>query len=177
VDFSLGFPTKILYAFLISSSVLHVPPLSSFWFDHPNDIWWRVQVMKLLIMQSSPVFATSSLIVRNILLSTLFSNTLNLCHFVILWNQVNGWILRSGVASPLAQTPSWRTATCRLTPIAYSIHRQLLSTSGVRLLHPRPKLGSFNTVLPTDHIPVKVSLKAYRGSGGTPKEEPTVPIG
>jgi hypothetical protein len=23
-------------------------------FDHPNNIWWSVQVMKLLIMQSSP---------------------------------------------------------------------------------------------------------------------------
>jgi hypothetical protein len=25
------------------------------WFDHPNNSWWRLQVMKLLIMQSSPV--------------------------------------------------------------------------------------------------------------------------
>jgi len=24
------------------------------WFDHPNNIWWSVQVMKLLIIQSSP---------------------------------------------------------------------------------------------------------------------------
>jgi hypothetical protein len=23
------------------------------WFDHPNNIWWNVWVMKLLIMQSS----------------------------------------------------------------------------------------------------------------------------
>jgi hypothetical protein len=29
-------------------------------FDHPSNIWWRIQVIKLLIMQSSP--ATSSLI-------------------------------------------------------------------------------------------------------------------
>jgi hypothetical protein len=26
------------------------------WFDHPNNIWWSVQVTKLLIMQSSPLF-------------------------------------------------------------------------------------------------------------------------
>jgi hypothetical protein len=24
------------------------------WFDHPNNIWWSIQVMKILIMQSSP---------------------------------------------------------------------------------------------------------------------------
>jgi hypothetical protein len=24
------------------------------WFDYPNNIWWSVQDMKLLIMQSSP---------------------------------------------------------------------------------------------------------------------------
>jgi hypothetical protein len=23
------------------------------WFDHPNNIWWRVQIMELLIMQFS----------------------------------------------------------------------------------------------------------------------------
>jgi len=41
---------------------------------HPN-IWWSVQAMKL-IMQPS---AISSLLVPNILLSTLFSIILNLC--------------------------------------------------------------------------------------------------
>ena len=33
--------------------VLHAPFISS-WFDHPNNIWCGVQIMKLLIMQSSP---------------------------------------------------------------------------------------------------------------------------
>jgi hypothetical protein len=33
-----------------------MPRLSHFrWLDHPNNIRWSVQVMKLLIMQSSPV--------------------------------------------------------------------------------------------------------------------------
>jgi hypothetical protein len=42
-------------------------------YDHTNNIWWSVQVMKLLIMQSSP--ATRHFLLRpNILLSTLFSN-------------------------------------------------------------------------------------------------------
>jgi hypothetical protein len=26
------------------------------WLDHPNNTWWSVQVMKLLIVQSSPLF-------------------------------------------------------------------------------------------------------------------------
>jgi hypothetical protein len=36
------------------SHVCHMRrPSNSSWFDHPNNIWWNVQVMKLLIMQSS----------------------------------------------------------------------------------------------------------------------------
>ena len=30
------------------------PPLHS-WLDHPNNIWWGVQSIKLLVMQSSPL--------------------------------------------------------------------------------------------------------------------------
>jgi len=29
-------------------------PFHSPWFHHPNNVWWSVQAMKLLIMQSSP---------------------------------------------------------------------------------------------------------------------------
>ena len=50
------------------------PSLSS-WFDHPNNIWWGVQIIKLL-MWFSPLPVTSSLLCPNILLSTVFSNTL-----------------------------------------------------------------------------------------------------
>jgi hypothetical protein len=48
-------------------------------FNHPNNILCRVQIMNLLIMQFSP--ASCHLISQrsNILLSTLFSKTLNLC--------------------------------------------------------------------------------------------------
>jgi hypothetical protein len=55
-----------------------LPPHYS-WFDHPNNIWWRVQVISssLCSLIHSPV--TSSLLGPNIPLSTLFSNTLNLC--------------------------------------------------------------------------------------------------
>jgi hypothetical protein len=46
-------------------------------FDLPNDMWWRVQIMKLPIVQLSPLFP-SSFLGPNILLSTLFSSTLSL---------------------------------------------------------------------------------------------------
>ena len=38
-----GLPTKVLYA-----SVLSPTPATSHssWFDHPNNIWWKVQIMK-----------------------------------------------------------------------------------------------------------------------------------
>jgi hypothetical protein len=48
-----GFPTKILYSFFISHVYYMSCPSHPPWFDHPN-IWWRVQIKKLLIMQSSP---------------------------------------------------------------------------------------------------------------------------
>jgi hypothetical protein len=49
------FRTKILYAFLIPLSALYMPcPSHPPWLNHPNNIWWSVQVMKLLITQSSP---------------------------------------------------------------------------------------------------------------------------
>jgi hypothetical protein len=45
----LGFLTKMLYAFLISQQFYTLHPPHPPWFDHPNNIWWRVQIMKLLI--------------------------------------------------------------------------------------------------------------------------------
>jgi len=57
----------------------HMPsPSHSSRFYHPHNIGWGVHIMELLVMQSllhSPV--TSSLIGPNILLNTMFSNTLN----------------------------------------------------------------------------------------------------
>jgi len=70
------FPTKILYAFLLSH-VCYMPcPSHPPWFDHPNNTWRSAQVTKLLTMQSSPA---SSLVTLPNTPSTLFSNTLNVC--------------------------------------------------------------------------------------------------
>jgi hypothetical protein len=37
-------------------------PSNPHWLDHPNNIWWSVQVTKLLIMRSSP--ASSHFLLR-----------------------------------------------------------------------------------------------------------------
>ena len=46
-----GFPTKTLYTSLLSPHTCYMShPSHSSWFDHPNNIWWGVQIIKLLIM-------------------------------------------------------------------------------------------------------------------------------
>jgi hypothetical protein len=51
----------------------------------PNHTWQGVQVMKLLIMQFSP----TSLFGPDILLSTLFSNTISVCSSLNVTDQVS----------------------------------------------------------------------------------------
>jgi len=60
---------------------LSLPP----WLSHHNNILWSVQVMKLLLQPP----ATSSVLCQNILLSTLFSNTLNLLSSLSVRDQVS----------------------------------------------------------------------------------------
>jgi hypothetical protein len=81
--------------------------------------------MKRLMMQFYPTSVTSSLFSPNMLLSTLFSNTLSLCS------------VRS--CESHAQPSSWKTTPCRLFAIAYSVFSQLPSMSGDRQLHPQPE--------------------------------------
>ena len=47
IPFPSGFPAKTLYVPLLSPTVLHD---HSSQFDHLNNIWWAVQIIKLLIM-------------------------------------------------------------------------------------------------------------------------------
>jgi hypothetical protein len=87
--FPSGFPTKILYAFLFFSHSCYMsctshPP----WLDNSNYTWWTVQVMKLL-MQLSPTSYHFIPFGPNILLSTLFSNTLSLCSSLNVRDQVS----------------------------------------------------------------------------------------
>jgi hypothetical protein len=48
VFFFPDFPTRILCAFLFTPDMLHAPPISSFWSDHPNNIYSGVRVMRPL---------------------------------------------------------------------------------------------------------------------------------
>ena len=68
--FPSGFPTETLYTPVLHTYYMPRPSHSRF--GHPNNTVWGTQIMKL----HSPV--TSSLLDPNVLLSTLFSNTLSL---------------------------------------------------------------------------------------------------
>jgi hypothetical protein len=80
--------SKFRTQFLFPQCVLMPRPSQSPWLDHPNNIWWSVQVLKFLIMQSSPV-SRHFLLGPNILLSTLFSDTLSLCSYLSVRDQVS----------------------------------------------------------------------------------------
>jgi len=55
------------------SLACYIPPLSHpLWLHHLDNIWWRIQAVKLLIMHSYPA-SCHFLIGTNVLLSTLFS--------------------------------------------------------------------------------------------------------
>jgi hypothetical protein len=58
----------------------HMPrPSHSFRFNHPSNIWWGVQTKRSPLYSGFHTPVTSSVLGPNILLSTLFSNTLSLC--------------------------------------------------------------------------------------------------
>jgi hypothetical protein len=80
---------NILRAFLSSPSSYMLWPPHPPWLDHSSYTWRRVQVMKLLIMQLLQPPVTSSLFGLNILLNTLFSNTLSLCFSLNVRDQVS----------------------------------------------------------------------------------------
>jgi hypothetical protein len=82
--FPSGFPTKTLYAPFLSPQ-----PSNSSLFDHLNNIWWRIQIIKLLIMWFPPFPCYLIPLRTNILLCTLFSNSLSLCSFLNMSNQVS----------------------------------------------------------------------------------------
>ena len=88
--FHSGFPIKTVYTPLLYSHTCYMPhPTHSSRFDHPNNIGWGVQIINLPLYSflHSPV--TSPLLGSNILLSTLFSNTLSLCSSLNTSDQVS----------------------------------------------------------------------------------------
>jgi hypothetical protein len=67
-------------------------PYHSSRFYHPDNIWWRLQIIKLLIMLSSPPPVTSTLLDPNTLLNTLsLSSSLNVSDQVAQWNLTSNY--------------------------------------------------------------------------------------
>jgi len=94
--FPSGFLIKILSAFIISSMHARCPSHPT-WSHHSNNIWWSIQFMgsSLCILFQPPV--PPSLIGLKILLSNLFSNTLNLS-FSLAWGQVTHPYKTTGIS-------------------------------------------------------------------------------
>jgi hypothetical protein len=84
-----GFPTTILYAFATPHACYMSRPYHPPGPDHPNKIWWSLQVMKLLIMQCSPASRHLHPLRSKYSPRTLFSNTLSLCSFLCVRDQVS----------------------------------------------------------------------------------------
>jgi hypothetical protein len=72
-------------------SVLHAPKSHPLWSDHPSNVWWRVQVTKLPIMQSILYFVTRRPYQKKSTLQILLSYTFHVtCQYyeweAVLWN-------------------------------------------------------------------------------------------
>ena len=88
--FPSGFPTKTLYTPLLSPHTRYMlSPSHSSRFYHPHNFGWAVQIIKHLIMQFSRFALISFLLGPNILLSTLFSNALNLISSLNVSDQIS----------------------------------------------------------------------------------------
>ena len=73
------------------SHTCHMPSrLQSSWFDHPNDIWWGVEIVKKAAHYAvSSISVTLSFVGPKIFLITLFLNTFSLCSFLIVKDHVS----------------------------------------------------------------------------------------
>jgi hypothetical protein len=93
--FPSGFSTTTWHIILLH--VCHMPHLSHHpRFDQPDDICWGLQIMKLLIMQSSPPSCYFSPVGQNSFMSILFSNTFSLHFSLNVTNQVSHPYERGG---------------------------------------------------------------------------------
>jgi hypothetical protein len=66
--FPLSFPTRTsLYSFIFPLHATCSPHLPPTWFDHFNNIWWSIQVMKFSLCSIFQLSTTSIVLVTNIL--------------------------------------------------------------------------------------------------------------
>ena len=87
---SLRFPHQDPTQPALFTHTRHMPsPSHSSRFYHPHNIWWGVQIIKLLVMQSPPVPRYLVPLGPNILLNSIFSNTLSFLSSLNVSDQVS----------------------------------------------------------------------------------------
>jgi hypothetical protein len=115
-SFHSGFPSKTMhYSFPHACYILHI---SHHLFDSSKNILWRVEIMNMLIIQSSSFLCYLSLLCPDIILSTPISNTLSLCSSLLVRDQ----------ASHLYKT------TCKVRVLCISIFTFLGSKTGCHVI-------------------------------------------
>lgn len=79
-----GLMTKVLCIYIFSLLTCYMLHLSyPSWCDHSNNIWWRLQIMKLSIMSFSPLFIY---FISDCVFCHVPSNIVMLC-FVFIWKK------------------------------------------------------------------------------------------
>ena len=146
-------------------------PSHSYLFDHPNNIGWWVQIIKFLIMYFLHSAVTSSLLGPNILLSTLLSNTLNLCPSLNVSDQVS-YLLTYLLTYSMVQSPSWEA---NWFAVSQEIPRISRNSKVHYRTHKRPPpvsiLGQPNPV----HIPTSHRLEIHPNIIHPPRSPPWSP--
>jgi len=90
--FPSGFPTKTQYVFIFSPHTCYMSlPSHSHLRYHPNDIWWGLKIMKLLIVQFSLVPCYLLPLSSKIFLSSLCSDTRSIRPSCNATGQVSHW--------------------------------------------------------------------------------------
>jgi len=98
-SFSLRFPHQNPTCTSPLTYMCHMPrPSHSFFCAHRNNIWWAVQIMKLHFMYSPSVTWHLIPLRPNIFLTTSLSNTLSLCSFLNVTDQVSHPWFQASVA-------------------------------------------------------------------------------
>jgi hypothetical protein len=87
---SLRFPNQNPVRTFLTPHTCHAPcPSPSSWFGHPNNMWWGIRTIKLLVMQSFPLSCHPVPLRPNAFCSTLFSNTFTLHSSLNVRNQAS----------------------------------------------------------------------------------------
>ena len=92
--FPTGLPIKTLYTPLLSPVCATSPPIHFSRFDPPNNIWWGVQIIKLLVMYFPPF--PYYLVPLRPKYSSLFLNALSLSSSLNMNDQVSHPYKRTG---------------------------------------------------------------------------------